>query len=195
MKGICFIEPLFNRVVAGTKTQTRRICQYQFWSYSEQVNANTNKHYFSHCRPKYKIGEVLYLKEPYAIAPLEKESKELYPELPDVIYKYGNDYWLNIKWQNKLFMPAKYARYFIKVIDVKVERLQDISDKDARKEGVDITMSHNLATAFYHEGMGQYCYNAVESYAVLINGIVGPGTWEENPYMWVYDFKLHELPF
>ena len=58
MKGICFKEPLFNAVIAGRKTMTRRIikCRFTIGNWDETVKC-----------ARYKAGETIYLKEPYLI--------------------------------------------------------------------------------------------------------------------------------
>ena len=123
MKGICFVEPLFNKVVDGSKTQTRRICGFRGKDLSEVEKAKL----LAKCR--YRLNEEVYLKEPY----IDDLSMD------DVFYKYGEedpmlDY--SYAWKNKLFMPESAARYFIKITGVRIERLQDISDEDCLKEGI-----------------------------------------------------------
>jgi hypothetical protein len=105
MKGICFIEPLFQAIIAGEKTQTRRI-----------VPANGIQ--------RYKKDEILFLKEPYKV--FEEE----------VIYKFKTPepHQHRYFWKNKLFMPEKFARYFIQIKNVRRERLQSITDEDCVKE-------------------------------------------------------------
>jgi hypothetical protein len=114
MKGICFIEPLFQAIIAGEKTQTRRI-----------VPANGIQ--------RYKEGDILYLKEPY-YSTLDVNG------LIQVIHKYNGfippDFQIppDFHWQNKLFMPEYVARYFITITSVRKERLQEISNEDCIKE-------------------------------------------------------------
>jgi hypothetical protein len=120
MTGISFIEPLFHGVVSGKKTQTRRIMK-------PMPDGVIIKKY----TPRYRKGEVLYLKEPYVIDLAQKR----------VTYKYGNnsgEAWQMPKWGNKLFMPEKFARYFIEITDVRAELLQDISDEDCIREGIEL---------------------------------------------------------
>ena len=140
MKGICFIQPLFHAVVEGRKTQTGRIVKYskkQKWIPIDDIPKDAvymlkttmvNGIYRSkQAFPRYKVGETLYLKEPYFIC-----KEKLY-------YRYGNqaeEFMPNRYWKSKLFMPEKFARYFIEITGVRCERLQDISDEDCAKEGV-----------------------------------------------------------
>lgn len=203
MKGICFIEPLFHKVAKREKTQTRRIITPQP-EYSERVGmiykticygigfCNPKDAYYNFARSsyasKYKVGEIVYLKEPYVDdlimgKTLYKYSKSDLQEL--ISNGYGD--MVNSKrfWKNKLFMPESAARYFIKITRVRVERLQDISEEDCLKEGIEL----------YNNYDGTYGGHSApttpqEAYAALINSINGKGTWEKNPFVWVYDFEL-----
>jgi hypothetical protein len=205
MRGICFKEPLFHKVVAGEKTQTRRITfpntDYTFWSQPTFEGMETDpdavlradnegnakcyadgteklfklkgtyglfegdQFWFdcSYVRPKYQPNEILFLKEPYI--PLEGlfpvfKYEEIVPEFE------GNP------WKNKLFMPEKYARYFIQITDVTAEHAHDITEADAIAEG---------------------CKNRAEFEGLWmqINGI---SSWKLNPWVWKYTFKnIYEL--
>lgn len=216
MNGICFIEPLFNKVVTGEKTQTRRIINHFgnkehygkllcHWGLSrppylaetgdwrwELQTAVDDSHSFI-IKSKYNVGETVYLKEPYSYLSLNNQE-------PVLIYKYGEDYSdieevSPIKWKNKLFMPASAARYFIEITAVRAERLQDISEEDCLKEGIENigerrVVGYPLGVVFRYSN-GYNCFvTAREAYAALIDKINGKGTWERNPWVWVYDFKL-----
>jgi len=181
MNGINFIQPLFHAVVEGRKTMTRQVVKTPrnkrafgwlvvknhtgyvidvCWTdenerFSDE-NGNNNV-----IKPRYKVGETLYLKEPY------------YPLRPQVIkYKYDNNFVPPARngvclttgrkisgmdgWHYKRTMPEKHARYFIEITGVKVERLQGISDEDCLREGIfyDIVESdyfhyHDCENRFY----------------------------------------------
>jgi hypothetical protein len=99
--------------------------------------------------------------------------------------------------ENKLFMPARYARYFIEITDVRCERLQSISEDDCLKEGIqykeDSMFGYDMVTKYFSDYPELGTYDEPrEAYATLIDKISGKGTWENNPYVWVYDFKLIE---
>jgi hypothetical protein len=209
MKGICFKEHLFNAVINGTKTQTRRICSIQplnrdnwipsvmMCTTDREQKKNEGKTHFvvkeneyligkyddRYFNPRYQVGETVYLKEPYY---LFTDAPYCYNE---PVYKYGNKQ-ESSEWQNKLFMPAKYARYFIKITDVRCERLQDISEEDCFKEGIKPIPQKYNGSFIYNYG-GSDCENTPKrAYAALIDKISGKGTWESNPFVWVYDFNL-----
>lgn len=224
MKGICFKEPLFHKVIEGTKTQTRRMITPQP-EYSDRVGMiykglcygigfnNPKDAYYNfsnHSKAaKYKVGEKVYLKEPYILYQEEYQESKTSQSGIQYAYKFGNHLSIeeitgksDSKWKNKLFMPESAARYFIEITAVRVERLQDISDEDCMKEGIEVVRRAGHAGENNPSGLcfdisqkWDYQYSCSESapwkaYAALINKINGKGTWEKNPWVWVYDFEL-----
>lgn len=181
MKGICFIEPLFNKVVAGEKTQTRRIIKRLNHALD---NPKYCEYVLTTIRPKYKLGEVVYLKEPYVIS-----GKY-------IIYKFGSTIGqecdkAGVKWQNKLFMPQSAARYFIKITGVRAERLQDISEEDCMREGIEMNNIPHIGWYWMKDIYSTDC--PILAYERLIDKINGKGTWESNAWVWVYDFVKVEM--
>lgn len=81
------------------------------------------------------------------------------------------------RYRPGMFMPRWASRITLEVTEVRVERLQDISEADAATEGV--SAKH---TADAH-------YTAREAYAVLWEQINGPGSWDANPWVWVVEFR------
>jgi hypothetical protein len=194
MKGICFIEPLHRKVVSGEKTQTRRIVNPQPIDDTFKWHGEKDVRF----KPRYKPGEILYLKEPYCLdcdfiqhgdrREWKANGKILYEFNGDGISELAKDSYGFGKWRNKLFMPEKYARHHIEITDVRVERLQDINDYGCAKEG--IVQHLNPTLHWSNETDGVMYSKPVQAYAALINKINGKGTWESNPFVWVYDFKL-----
>lgn len=104
-------------------------------------------------------------------------------------------------WTNKMFVRADLMPHHIRIINVRVERLQDIdiSDEDCMKEGIYPYYygdeKEKIECGFYPDGFsfdGIDCHYPTprEAYAALIDKISGFGTWESNPYVFVYDFEL-----
>lgn len=88
-----------------------------------------------------------------------------------------------------MFMPRWASRILLEVTDVRVERLQDISEVDAQAEGLlalssgaDLTWTVDAAAASEH-------VTARETYAWLWDEINGPGSWDANPWVWVVGFR------
>lgn len=209
MKGICFKEPLHEKTVKNMKVQTRRIIKPQ----PLDIVCSTiidNKLLFEtrdendalvFLKPRYNVGDVLYLKEPY-----KKWTRGLSEgRHTSILYKYGEDtpcdkvgtegssYYTD--WKNKLFMPAYAARHYIKITSVRAERLQDISDEDSIKEGIEEERNWGNGTEWFTYCNGTHSFDTPrESYKALINSIDGKDTWDSNPWVWVYDYELIEKP-
>ena len=203
MKGICFIEPLFHKVVKGEKTQTRRIIKSStgFFNVESKDGVITsiwkcdadgsNGDNLIPVMPKYKVGEKVYLKEPYYIH-TDGDLHYKFDGKEDVErFLFDETKFENIKWLNKLFMPAWAARYFIEITAVRAERLQDISEEDCLKEGIEKEVYNGrlFNSTKYCNGSETFS-TPKEAYAELIDKINGKDTWERNPFVWIYDFKL-----
>ncbi len=176
MKGIYFKEPLFHATIEGRKTQTRRIVKPQPKECLVPKEDGYQDVHYDNFKPRYKVGERVFLKEPYYI----REGI--------IIYKYHihEDSRFAYDWENKLFLPAKFARYFIDITAVRCERLQDISEEDCRDE----CCRHIGTDRWVNDFDGKVYETSAEAYAALINSINGNGTWESNPYVWIYEYKL-----
>ena len=144
--------------------------------------------------PKYKLGEVVAIAQSYMdVDQFHRKGKNAaYLEYLDSILPKLKLY---PGWGNKMFVKADLMPHHIKITGIKVERLQDISDEDCLKEGI-IHVSTFLGQKIYHTPHvnGSYLSTNVaqEAFAYLIDKVSGKGTWEENPFVWVYEFKLFD---
>lgn len=221
MKGVIFTESNFLLTIQGVKKQTRRIIKPQpdvirsinmvlgnapDYELSEKPWTPEPAYHFlmhegKYLKPRCEAGDVVYLKEPYIL------YHEIYQELMTTesgiqyAYKYGNNRSMeeitgnkHNKWENKLFMPERAARYFIKITGVRAERLQDISDADCIKEGINgcdyggmQCVVYGLEKGLFFDELGS---TPTKAYAALIDSINGKGTWDSNPFVWVYDYEL-----
>ena len=144
--------------------------------------------------PKYKLGEVVAIAQSYKdVDRFHRKGKNAdYLEYLDSILP---ELKLYPGWGNKMFVKADLMPHHIKITGIKVERLQDISDEDCLKEGI-IHVSTFLGQKIYHTPHvnGSYLSTNVaqEAFAYLIDKVSGKGTWEENPFVWVYEFKMFD---
>ena len=144
--------------------------------------------------PKYKLGEVVAIAQSYKdVDRFHRKGKNAdYLEYLDSILP---ELKLYPGWGNKMFVKADLMPHHIKITGIKVERLQDISDEDCLKEGI-IHVSTFLGQKIYHTPHvnGSYLSTNVaqEAFAYLIDKVSGKGTWEENPFVGVYEFKLFD---
>lgn len=208
MKGICFIKPLFELVTQKKKIETRRVITPQplgVYCLGLQEDgrfkfADPAFHDYEYIRPRYQIGDKVYLKEPYFQLPVMFEN-----QTTEIIYRYNDRSWdssfssINISWSNKLFMPESAARYWIEITNVFAERLQDIGRDSCIFEGIqdNVTLRpNNIGYKHRYTNMVDTIeyINAIDAYRALINKIDGKGTWESNPWVFVYDFKLTTKP-
>ena len=96
-------------------------------------------------------------------------------------------------WNNKMFVKGELMPHQIRITGVRVERLQDISDEDCLKEGIEFSCKAQSYYVGYNKDTGYRTYlgnTPREAYAELIDKVSGHGTWEKNPYVFVYDFNL-----
>ena len=141
-------------------------------------------------QPRYEIGEVIAVAQSY-------ESLGMNPEIA-LNDRDGIGFYTKIKfapsWNNKLFVRADLMPHHMRITNIKIERLQDISDKDCLKEGIYKGQCGSADThfmdAYYYKGDIQpYCTPQL-AFAALIDKVSGKGTWESNPYVFAYEFEL-----
>ena len=91
-----------------------------------------------------------------------------------------------------MFVRADLMPHHIRITNIRVERLQDISEEDCLKEGIwrDDNVGLEGTTYWYHCLANSSFRTAKEAYAALIDKISGKDTWESNPWVFVYDFEL-----
>ena len=106
---------------------------------------------------------------------------------PGVYYRATDPAWdeeeTGFRWKPSIHMPRWASRITLEVTGVRVERLQDISQSDALAEGV--------APDNFGGPNNEWC-NAIGCFRELWESINGPGSWAENPWAWVIEFKRTE---
>ncbi|HET8885568.1 MAG TPA: hypothetical protein VFM70_04355 [Salinimicrobium sp.] len=94
-----------------------------------------------------------------------------------------------LHWKPSIFMPKVAPRIFLEVTNVRVERLQDISEDDAIAEGI----TDAAPLGFRYNGFSQF-ETAKLAFKHLWQSINGEESWKSNPWVWVYDLKKVEKP-
>lgn len=89
-----------------------------------------------------------------------------------------------IRWRPSIHMPRHKCRTVLDIVNIRVERLQAITESDAIKEGVTICERH--ANGYC---AGEYLPPAVRAYRELWEAINGAGSWDANPWVWVIEFR------
>lgn len=169
MKKIMFSDAfcLTQAVLSGAKTMTRRVLR-------DNVPLGNWEETAKHL--PYKVGDIVAIAQSY---------KEVYPNAD---FEMVGDGFMteSAGWANKMFVKAELMPHHIRITDVKVEHLQNISDDDVLKEGV-----FKLAVkCFLPSGIAKIFTSAREAFAYLIDKISGKGTWENNPFVAAYSFEL-----
>jgi hypothetical protein len=186
MKKIMFYDycHLTEAVLTGSKTQTRRLVGNSAITLIEQTAS------IDMSKAPYKVGEIIAIAQSYE--DIYKEMKQRGAE--NFAARIRANFHDSVAWRNKMFVEAAKMLHHIKVVAIRVERLQDISDSDCMNEGIRKGEFMNTWDTFYFE-VGE-TYNAItaptakDAYSKLIDKTGGKGTWGCNPYVWVYDFML-----
>lgn len=208
MKKIMFNDHfgLTQAVLEGRKTQTRRIitpqptfkdnCGICWKGYAYGLNLGWDKlngcyrnfvtgtEYDKSCK-RYRKGEVVAVAQSYHdCGGLDEEGVPRWEMIAQSVGATGAG------WGNKMFVSADLMPHRICITNVRIERLQDISDEDCLKEGVRKVVNENGIDVQYYVGHDACFETPREAFARLIDKVSGKGTWESNPYVWVYDFEL-----
>ena len=199
IKPILFSTLMVQAILENRKTQTRRVCKHQHWSHSELIDVNQNNIYQkvdkSVSCPHGQVGDVLWVRETF------RPKGHSFPIGEHFEYKAtaqadGNP--TDEPWKPSIFMPKDAARIWLKITDVRVERLQDISEEDAISEGVDNWTYKNAATPQnwldYTDPFAPPLFTAYDSFCSLWYSINGEESWNANPWVWVIEFERIEKP-
>lgn len=193
---------LTEAVLEGRKTQTRRIikCPREFKGelvagFNIHIRKSDKKVVDWPCMydaderefdggeilPRYNEGEIVAIAQSYADIGIE----------PFPFCEAG--------WRNKMRVKADLMPHQIKVTNIRIQRLQDISDEDCLAEGVGLSktdnrIGHPFAISFNYyikeDTKANRYTTAREAYAALLDKVSGKGTWESNPWVFVYEFEL-----
>lgn len=199
---ILFSAPMVRAILEGRKTQTRRIVKPQPDRIIGKYPAIDDFGDLEaiHC-PYGQPGDRLWVRETWAI---NHNWDSFYPDtdmtFEDMGLFYRSDenterdtfgFGSHGKWRPSIHMPRAASRILLEVQDVRIERLQDISENDAIAEGV----KEGCFTGHYVDYADQdYQFdNAKDSFRSLWQSIHGPESWDANPWVWVVTFKLVQV--
>ena len=194
---ILFSGSMVRALLAGTKTQTRRVVKMKHYHQIEErddgspwpwmYDGEREENSWMHC-PYGQPGDRLWVRETFAPrtlgawSVLDQHMKPLYRADAD------RPEWKRI-WRPSIHMPRWASRITLEITGVRVGRLQDISEADARSEGC--TQNHNgyfWGGPHQTGGMKQMA-TALQAYQDLWESINGPGSWDANPWVWVLEFR------
>lgn len=140
---------------------------------------------------KYLIGDVLWVRETF--------KPNNIPTGWPFHYRAANDTFTdpeNEKWKPNIFMPKAACRIFLEITNIRVERLNDISEQDAIAEGIERTDFNSFFNEYYKNYLptGYTDLLPKDSFKSLWQSINGKDSWEANQWVWVISFKRIEKP-
>jgi len=203
---ILFSAPMVQAILAGRKTQTRRVAKFIQPSGAQFQMSTPYGGWFgpedrvSKVAPDYApfaVGDRLWVKETWRAGPSWDDQKpsNIPSGVPVDYTATPRENGPNGKTRVSIFMPRWASRITLFVTDVRVERLQDISQADAVAEGAFCYLCGNGAI----DGSSEHdcgCFHsrdlAVPSYRYLWDSINGPGAWEANPWIVAVSFEVRE---
>lgn len=199
MKKIMFNDRygLTRAVIEKRKTMTRRMIigipllpadhieEARYFAGFIQIVANDGESLME-VKSRYKVGEIVAVAQSY-----EQVYRQGNMDADDAII-------MGLKYDpgmsNKMFVRADLMPHQIRITGIKCERLQDISDEDCLKEGINASNSHEIGYGipwvYEFAGSKMVYYTPREAFAALIDKVSGKGTWERNPWVIVYEFEL-----
>ena len=224
IKPILFNTEMVRAILDGRKTCTRRVIKPQWeecptckYVHNEYIYDKMAENvYCARCgypleperRSPYQLDDILYIRETW----------DCYPEYEDEnapsIYYYKADKDLrpeeyrNIGWLSPIHMPKEAARIWLKVTDVRVERLQEITEDETFEEGLDFTPPCLHLTGENYCDIDGPCTSKVKycdmSYGELFGEVLWNNTikksdldrygWDASPWVWVIEFERCEKP-
>lgn len=197
MKPILFNTDMVRRLLNGEKTVTRRVVKpqpreiYHDRKFYEEdgdlfVLAEHQNGECFQIVPPYSLGDILYVRETWNRL------------LGEWIYKADQKPGFKNpgKWRPSIHMPRETARIFLRVTDVRVERLQEIAPEQLRAEGFPIFVTPSECENSFNR-FGAVCdyKNKLEKFSDLWDSTIKPADrdlygWEANPWVWVIEFEL-----
>jgi len=210
MKKIMFNDKygLTEAVLEKRKTMTRRIIPIELYNqtdwkavsdgdYEAVVDGEGYYHDIRQCG-QYQIGEEVAVAQKYKdVLRIANKDESVWQFLvkKDLLQSGGavnTEFCSCAGWSNKMFVRADLMPHRIRITNIRLERLQDISDEDCMEEGVEKWMDCYIVTGImYRDGKSNVCFDTPhEAFAALIDKLSGNGTWERNPWVFVYEFEL-----
>ena len=220
IKPILFNTAMVRAILLGRKTETRRLIKpkYRDDEYGFQVVHNDDwSHWYvekmdeyeggfddtRYIRPPYLTGDILYVRETWYYESHMEDQTAGEPDLPSGRYSHRYvfkadcpDFPVDVGvgkhgWKPSIHMPKEAARIFLRVTDVRVERLQQITEEGAEKEG--------FVETYVLEGDTKPTYMARDAFRIMWGKTIRETEsetygWDADPWVWVIEFERCENP-
>lgn len=218
-KPILFSTEMVQVNLAGRKTNTRRVIDEKHFGFLEYAFKNKkNLADWISRTAKYQIGDVLWVRETFIDV---NQQAEKHFSGVRFHYKADGEFVGCWPWKPSIHMPKEAARIFLKILNVRVERLQDISEEDCVAEGIKmikkgdvyqdiedgklIDKIHDEDCFYFYPSKGDFRDDSYMPKSIFPNApktsfyslwekINGEGSWNKNPFVWVYEYQIIEKP-
>lgn len=207
---ILFSTPMVKAILSGQKTQTRRIMPFYKKLNAETLSDidfretkiysdgsfraifDTSEEPFSEKCRYGKVGDSLWVRESYCLNYFDDNSNGYKAQWNDVAAELIPE----PKWKPSIHMPKSACRIWLRITDIRVERLQQISENDAKSEGIELKFNSmfNENRFLDYQTKAFNRVNPINSYKTLWESINGENSWLVNPYVWVIEFERVEKP-
>lgn len=192
IKPILFNTEMVRAILDGRKTCTRRVLKQPFEVHQNgYITKPRGDERLCPYIPPYQSGDVLYVRETWCKDSCWGEKEQYYYKADDSRFFY--------RWRPSIHMPKEAARIFLKVTNVRVERLQEITDDGCIAEGVYPSPCRKCNATFGCDTCPDEGYHETDGFSELWNSTIKKSDldrygWDANPYVWVIEFERCEKP-
>jgi uncharacterized protein YhfF len=183
------IDEMVRAVLEGRKTQTRGLIDVDI---SNNFDCDPDGTAIAYMNPEtgdiynpleiapYQLGDILYVRETWNRNPFKTGTS--------YAYRASKETWFfrDMKWKSSSCMPKEVARIFLKVTDVRVERVQDITEEDAKAEGV-----NGIVDIFFKSIRNGHILFFSDMWNKLYEK--KGYSWDTNPWIWIREFERIEV--
>ena len=187
IKPILFNTEMVRSTLDGRKSCTRRLVkiqpkdnEYTVVFTRKDVQIKTEK---TTAKSPYQVGDILYVRETW----MDYAERTMYRADCDK-YRLESLKLAEFSWKPSIHMPKEAARIWLKVTDVRVERLQEITSEQIGREGVEVEYPHVL-----NGEEKRYAFSTLWNSTIKKSDLDRYG-WDANPWVWVIEFEPCEKP-
>lgn len=191
---ILFSTPMVQAILNGNKTQTRRVVKCYPTSEAHHMRQTAEWQFENKTCPYGVVGDILWVREKFNYLHDAKDKTKV-----TTVYAAGAENIIHpedlpgMKWKPSIHMPFTACRIFLKIKSVRVERLQSITEADAKAEGVEWTARQGYKNYLSNDETDVFKY-AQRSFITLWQSINGAASYDANPWVWVIEFEKTEKP-
>lgn len=200
---ILFNTEMVRAILDGRKTCTRRIIKAEkvdnvLNSPARKSNPDIPDAQFIKCLVdmKYEPGDILYVRETWYKSPSRYMYRADYSHT-ERFYTDGKE--VSIKWHPSIHMPKEAARIWLRVTDVRIERLQEITNDGCVAEGIYPSNCRECNAAFGCDTCIDEGYSEIDEFTEVWNSTIKKSDldrygWDASPWVWVIEFERCEKP-